>query len=93
MHERREVPEYVPGPTCLANTLCQVTRIYIPTWRLVRERILDHNFNKKKRYIGWVTYITRFKKIAIQRTPQKAVDKEAISLSRVYSYYSKRILP
>ena len=28
--------------------------------------------------------LTRFNKIAIQGTPQMAVDKEAISLSRVY---------
>ena len=34
----------------------------------------------------------RFNKIAIQGTPQMAVDKEAISLSRVYSY-SKCNLP
>ena len=34
-------------------------------------------------------YLTRFNKIAIQGTPQMAVDKEAISLSRVYSYYAK----
>ena len=39
------------------------------------------------------TYITRFNKIAIQGTPQMAVDKEAICLSRVYSYYFKRNLP
>ena len=38
-HERCDVPEYVPGPTYLANTLCQLTGIYIPTWRLVRERL------------------------------------------------------
>ena len=29
-------------------------------------------------------FLTRFNKIAIQGTPQMAVDKEAISLSRVY---------
>ena len=34
--------------------------------------------------------LTRFNKIAIQGTPQMAVDKEAlICLSRVYSYYFK----
>ena len=33
--------------------------------------------------------LTRFNKIAIQGAPQMAVDKEANSLSRVYSYYSK----
>ena len=35
----------------------------------------------------WI--LTRFNKIAIQGAPQMAVDKEAISLSRVYSHYSK----
>ena len=34
-HERRDVPESMPGPTCLANTLRQLTGIHIPTWRLV----------------------------------------------------------
>ena len=38
-------------------------------------------------------YLKRFNKIAIQGAPQMAVDKEAISLSRVYSYYSKCNLP
>ena len=37
--------------------------------------------------------LTRFNKIAIQGAPQMAVDKEAIRLSRVYSYYSKCNLP
>ena len=32
-------------------------------------------------------------KIAIQGTPQMAVDKEAICLSRVYSYYPKCNFP
>ena len=34
-------------------------------------------------------FLTRFNKIATQGAPQMAVDKEANSLSRVYSYYSK----
>ena len=38
-------------------------------------------------------FLTRFNKIAIQGTPQMAVDKEAISLSRVYSYDSKCTCP
>ena len=38
-------------------------------------------------------YLTRFNKIAIQGAPQMAVDKEAISLSRIYSYYYKCYLP
>ena len=33
--------------------------------------------------------LTRYNKIAIQGAPQMTVDKEAIHLSRVYSYYSK----
>ena len=33
--------------------------------------------------------LTRLNKIATQGAPQMAVDKEANSLSRVYSYYSK----
>ena len=37
--------------------------------------------------------LTRFNKIAIQGAPQMAVDKEAISLSRVHSHYSKCNLP
>ena len=40
-----------------------------------------------------ITFI-RFNKIAIQGTPQMAVDKEAIiCLSRVYSYYFKCNVP
>ena len=34
-------------------------------------------------------FLTRFNKNATQGAPQMAVDKEANSLSRVYSYYSK----
>ena len=34
-------------------------------------------------------FLTRFNKIATQGASQMAVDKEANSLSRVYSYYSK----
>ena len=35
--------------------------------------------------IGQYRYLTRFNKIATQGAPQMAVDKEANSLSRVYS--------
>ena len=39
-------------------------------------------------------FVNRFNKIAIQGTPQMAVDKEAIiCLSRVHSYYCKCIFP
>ena len=40
-----------------------------------------------------IVFLTRFNKIAIQGTPQMAVDKEAICLSRVYSYYPKCNFP
>ena len=40
-----------------------------------------------------ISFLTRFNKIAIQGTPQMAVDKEAICLSRVYSYYPKCNFP
>ena len=41
-----------------------------------------------------LVFLTRFNKIAIQGTPQMAVDKEAlICLSRVYSYYFKCNFP
>ena len=49
--------------------------------------LLQHNI--------WPTYgwplacLTRFNKISTQGAPQMAADKEANSLSRVYSYYSK----
>ena len=37
--------------------------------------------------------LTRFNKIVIQGTPHMTVDKEAICLSRVYSYYYKCNIP
>ena len=43
-------------------------------------------------WISWWSLLfnkIRFNKIATQGAPQMAVDKEANSLSRVYSYYSK----
>ena len=41
------------------------------------------------RWLAPLCDLTRFNKIATQGAPQMAVDKEANSLSRVYSYYSK----
>ncbi len=38
---------------------------------------------------GDIQDLTIFNKIATQGAPQMAVDKEANSLSKVYSYYSK----
>ena len=49
--------------------------------RLVSQHFSQHG-------LGISPDLTRFNKIAIQGTPQMAVDKEAlICLSRVYSYY------
>ena len=45
------------------------------------------------RHISHLKDLTRFNKIAIQGTPQMAVDNEAICLSRVYSYYPKCNFP
>ena len=42
---------------------------------------------------GVLVDLTRLNKIAIQGTPQMVVNKEAICLSRVYSYYYKCNLP
>ena len=43
--------------------------------------------------VGVTCNTTRFNKISTQGTPQMAVDKEAICLSRVYSYYYKCNIP
>ena len=48
---------------------------------------------RKERLRSMRMDLTRFNKIAIQGTPQMAVDKEAICLSRVYSYYPKCNFP
>ena len=56
------------------------TCYFIPFWLFLEETT------------NW-TNLTRFNKIAIQGTPQMAVDKEAICLSGVYSYYPKCNFP
>ena len=54
--------------------------------------VTQHSVMMKQ--LNCVTDLTRFNKIAIQGTPQMAVDKEArICLSRVYSYYCKCNFP
>ena len=52
--------------------------------RLVKQRVDDLSTSSSSD-----GFLTRFNKIATQGAPQMAVDKEANSLSRVYSYYSK----
>ena len=54
----------------------------------------ERGYTTPSNSLFWVFYhrhidLTRFNKIATQGAPQMAVDKEANSLSRVYSYYSK----
>ena len=34
-YERRDAPEYVPGPTCMGNIICRLTGTRIHIWRLV----------------------------------------------------------
>ena len=63
---------------------------YKHTFRTVVMALMDADY--KFVYINVGCYIRvsdRFNKIATQGAPQMAVDKEANSLSRVYSYYSK----
>ena len=55
--------------------------------------IIDSQFTFNDHLCAHGSYLTRFSKIAIQGTPQMAVDKEAICLSRVYSYYPKCNFP
>ena len=40
--QRHDVPESVPGPTCLVNTLCQLTGIHIPVFIISTRRVLWH---------------------------------------------------
>ena len=56
-----------------------------------KEYILLNGFRKAKKNFsaGFHVPLTRFNKIATKEAPQMAVDKEANSLSRVYSYYSQ----
>ena len=64
----------------------------------IRPASVGSNLSKASRCSGMdvtgVFYsVSKFNKIAIQGTPQMAVEKEAICLSRVYSYYYKYNLP
>ena len=58
---------------------------------VVTPEVVDSKINnmKENKSPGLDLDLTRFNKIATQGAPQMAVDKEANSLSRVYSYYSK----
>ena len=62
---------------------------------VVMRKVLILNCLPHKHIIVIIQYndLTRFNKISIQGTHQMAVDKEAIRLSRVYSYDSKYTCP
>ena len=74
----------------------QVTSYYMYLGSLITEDGRSEKEIKRRIMIARSTFtnmitldLTRFNKIATQGAPQMAVDKEANSLSRVYSYYSK----
>ena len=69
------------------DELCSVVSIELDKlciWFQVNK--LSLNTSKTNFMVFTNRSLTRFNKIAIQGTPQMAIDKEAISLSRVYSY-------
>ena len=70
--------------------LCQHSVLPAESHFWVLNRVGSGSGSKAMRNCGFFRldriYLTRFNKIAIQGTHQMAVDKEAISLSRVYSY-------
>ena len=76
-----EIREEAPWTMMFADgiVICSESKAHV-------EDKLDIYFGKKRN-------LTRFNKIDIQGSSQMAVDKEAISLSSVYSYYSKCNLP
>ena len=59
------------------------------TWMCAESETTHMNVCWKWRGAYMNACLTRFNKIATQGAPQMAVDKEANSLSRVYSYYFK----
>ena len=59
-------------------------------WVRERTKLINIIYTVRKMKCSWAGHIlTRFNNIATKGAPQMAVDKEANSLSRVYSYYSK----
>ena len=70
-----------------SNTVQAAMVTYICSGHLPQEAAFVKNMD------SLFAILTRFNKIAIQGTPQMAVDKEAISLSRVYLYDSKYTCP
>ena len=72
-----------------ASSYEELLQVKLSTLHLGVLRILAIKLNKSVK----IVFLTRFNKIAIQGTPQMAVDKEAICLSRVYSYYPKCNFP
>ena len=81
--------------SCLVQDIFLSQHVLEPTRAT---RVLDIVLSSQKEFVNNVViqeplgssdHLTRFNKIATQGAPQMAVDKEANSLSRVYSYYSK----
>ena len=73
----------------MSKMLCSYKFTYLAVVNNHRLRHLVHKPYALTDYTPFGNDLTRFNKIATQGTPQMAVDKEANSLSRVYSYYSK----
>ena len=63
---------------------CYICRISKTTSPTLAKFTMYYTFMNRK-----LLFLTRFNKIATQGAPQMALDKEANSLSRVYSYYPK----
>ena len=76
-------------PTCCIDETILATALSI--WK---SKCFSTIFSLILQYVSLVYLLTRFNKIAIQGTPQMAVDKETIiCLSRDYSYYCKCNFP
>ena len=76
----------------LCSTRREEVESKLEEWRRAmvnRKKPVYLRFNGDWNLDGNSDFLTRFNKIATQGAPQMAVDKEANSLSRVYSYYSK----
>ena len=58
--------------------------ITAPLFPLIEGKLPTYHHNTSAEFRRRFQDLARFNKIAIQGTPQMAVDKEAISLSRVY---------
>ena len=67
----------------------QHINVFLPFLRVISKDTTSAQLSRHLDISGRYLCLTRFNKIATKGAPQMAVDKEANSLSRVYSYYSK----